>query len=125
MANPWKMRLGGVNLSAGDAGDSEEVPEELPFRMLVCGDFSGKRANPPALESRKPVFVDRDNFEELQARMAPQVTVPWEGDQNLTITFKEIEDFEPDRLLNRLGVFEDLRTLLEDVGKPSSFDKAA
>jgi type VI secretion system protein ImpC len=126
MTSPFNMRFGGVNLTSGASGDSAEMPPETPFRLLVSGDFRGNRGKAPPLEQRKPITVDRDNFDDVMAKMAPSVTLPNPaGGGDLSIAFRELDDFEPDRLFKSLAVFEELDTLKAQLAKPSSFEKAA
>lgn len=95
-----------------------EQGDDEPFRLAVLADFSGGAERRP-VSQRKPLFVDRDNFEEILAKLRPTVDLP--AGQ---ITFMEMEDFHPDVIYDRLTVFEalrDLRTRLED---PSTFKQA-
>ncbi len=46
--------------ATGDA--KEEV--ELPLKLLIMGDFTGKPDDRP-LEERDPVNIDKDNFNEV------------------------------------------------------------
>ena len=48
--------------ATGDA--KEEV--ELPLKFLVMGDFTGA-ADERAVEDRKPVSIDKDNFDDVLA----------------------------------------------------------
>ena len=45
---------------------------ETPFRILVTGNFSGGVGN-----YRRPIEIDRDNFEEVMERVAPAVALPF------------------------------------------------
>jgi type VI secretion system protein ImpC len=88
------------------AEEAEEVPVAVPdgpFRILVVGNFSGG-----ASRIRKPVAVDRDNFDEVLALLAPEVSLEFAGTR-LAIRFNELDDFHPDRLFRRLAPFEALR----------------
>jgi type VI secretion system ImpB/VipA family protein len=80
MAKSWSLRVGTINLTAGIAtgGAPESVPPEPPFRIVVMGDFSGRArpAGQPPLSQRKALRVDRDNLEEVLARLAPAVQAP-------------------------------------------------
>ena len=49
------------------------VVEEPPFRMLVLGDWSGDSPKKDIAE-RRPIEVDRDNFDELIRRLAQNST---------------------------------------------------
>ena len=54
-----------------EIGDAQEV-KELPFVVGVLGDFSGDPTEPlQPLKDRKFVQIDRDNFNEVMARMTP------------------------------------------------------
>ena len=126
MASPFNLRFGGVNLTSGEQGDSAEMPPETPFRLLICGNLGGSRPNVRPLDQRKPIEIDRDNFDEVLAKMAPGVTLPAAANgADLTISFRELDDFEPDSLFKRLPVFDELRSLQDDVAKPSTFPQAA
>src|ERR1035438_8753624 len=59
-----------VNPSARSA--AAVVEPESPFRILLLGDFSGKGAPTGKPTARwNPVEIDRDNFEEVLAGVAP------------------------------------------------------
>jgi len=48
------------------------VEKELPFVVGVLGDFSGDPAEPlKPLNERKFIQIDRDNFDDVMARMTP------------------------------------------------------
>ena len=97
MATPFNMCFGGVNLTSGAAGDSAEIPPETPFRLLVSGNFRGNRQQAAPLTQRKPLVIDRDNFDDVMAKMAPSVTLPNPaGGADLTMAFRELDDFEPE-----------------------------
>src|SRR5207249_2934680 len=107
-------------------GDATEIPPETPFRMLVCGNLRGNRANPVPFHQRRPIVIDRDNFDEVLAKLAPSVTLPNHANgADLTITFSALDDFEPDRLFRNLAVFEDLRALQTQIDNPATFPQAA
>jgi type VI secretion system protein ImpC len=126
MTSPFNLRVGDVNLTSGDSGDSDERSPETPFRLLICGNLSGNRPNARLLEHRKPVEIDRDNFDEVLARIAPSVTIPDDANgTELTISFRELEEFEPDRLFRRLPVFDELRSLRDEIAQPATFPQAA
>src|SRR6266404_2228008 len=105
MTAPINLRFGGVNLSSGASGGSAEMPPETPFRLLVSGNLRGNRQQAVSLAQRKPIAIDRDNFDDVMAKMAPSVTLPNPaGGADLTIAFRELDDFEPDRLFKSLAV---------------------
>ena len=75
------------------------------MRLLILGDFRGHEgAERQPLARRQTLKVDLDTFDDVFARLAPRLRTP-EGD----ITFTQLDDFHPDRLYARLGVFATLR----------------
>lgn len=83
-----------------------------PFRIAVLGDFSGSGHRGAietgrALAERRPRRVDRDNFDAVLAQLAPQLVLPVAEDGGAAaIGFGELDDFHPDRLVERLPVFQ-------------------
>ncbi len=94
------------------------VQKELPFVVGVIGDFSGNPTEPlKPLRERKFIQIDRDNFNEVMARMTPGLTlkVPntLKGDgseMGVQLKFSSMEDFEPANVARQV---EPLRKLLE------------
>jgi type VI secretion system protein ImpB len=98
------------------------VERELPFVVGVLGDFSGNPTEPlRPLKDRKFVQIDRDNFNEILARMTPGLNIRVEntlkGDGSempVQLKFRSIEDFEPANIVNQV---EPLQKLLETRNK--------
>jgi type VI secretion system protein ImpB len=92
------------------------VIKELPFVVGVMGDFSGDPTKPlKPLRERKFVQIDRDNINDVMARMTPGLnlkvdnTLKDDGSQmSVELKFKSMEDFEPAQLVDQV---EPLRTL--------------
>lgn len=127
MAKPFDF--GAVNVSAGDDDSNARRREEVPFAMLVLGDFSG-RANralrePRNISVRPPIEVDRDNFDDVLSRLAPELRLPLGDNGKIHLNFSELEDFHPDRLFERVAAFETLRTFRKRLSDPATFDDAA
>src|SRR6266480_6746050 len=56
------------------------VEKELPFIVGVLGDFSGNPTQPlKPLKDRKFIQIDRDNFNEVMARMTPGLNLKVEN----------------------------------------------
>jgi type VI secretion system protein ImpB len=99
--------------STGDA--KEEV--ELPLKMLFLGDYTG-RPDPRPLEDRKPINVDKDNFDQvlaeqnLEVNMAvPEVMSGTEGaSMNVALKFKKLSDFGPEAVAMQVP---ELRKMIE------------
>ena len=94
------------------------VEKELPFVVGVLGDFSGDPTQPLApLRDRKFVQIDRDNFNDVMARIAPglnlrvQNTLKDDGSEfAVNLAFKSLDDFEPAAVVQQV---EPLRKLME------------
>ncbi|MCA9131660.1 MAG: type VI secretion system contractile sheath large subunit [Planctomycetales bacterium] len=112
-------------------GAQEREPQQ-PLRMLVIGNFSGRSTTELAaaaspLAQRKIQRVDVDNFEDLLAQKKPRLMLPLgqPDELNLEIEFRELEDFHPDQLLERLAIFQQLRDLRQQLQNPQTFAEAA
>ncbi|MCX7122191.1 MAG: type VI secretion system contractile sheath small subunit [Gammaproteobacteria bacterium] len=109
-----KERVNIVYKSATNA--AEDV--ELPLKMLMMGDYTLQQDS-RALEDRKPVSIDKENFNEVLAahNINLNIQVPnrlQEGDQagdlNVKLEIKNIRDFEPDQVIEQIP---ELKKLLE------------
>src|SRR5688572_17337291 len=79
--------------------------DDEPMRLLVLGDFSGRPAGErPPLASRPTLQVDIDTVDQAMRRLAPRVTL-----SSGEIQFQQLDDFHPDRLFERLELFQALR----------------
>ena len=102
--------------ATGDA--QEEV--ELPLKLLVMGDFTGKPDDRP-LEEREPINIDKDNFDEvLKAQgIGLNVTVPnkisGEPDDEMSVklTFESMKDFNPEEIAKKVPELNKLLELRE------------
>ena len=55
-----------VNITYRPASEGAQEDVELPFKILVLGDFTGRDDDRP-IEERPPISVDKDNFEKVMA----------------------------------------------------------
>lgn len=100
-----------------EIGDAIEM-KELPFVVGVMGDFSGKSlAEMPRVKDRKFVEIDRDNFNQVMAKMKPKIAMRVDNklaDNNtqlaVELEFKTMDDFHPDELVQQVPA---LRKLIE------------
>ena len=101
-----------------------QVQRELPFVVGVMGDFSGDPTQPlKPLSARKFVQIDRDNFDDVMARIAPGLklrvanTLAGDGSEMaVELSFKSMEDFEPGRVAQQVPA---LKALIETRNKLS------
>jgi len=96
--------------------------KELPFVMGVMGDYSGDNTkNKKPLKDRKFSQIDRDNFNEIMGKTAPQldmkVSNTLENDSSemsVSLDFKHMDDFEPHKIVEQV---EPLKKLMETRDK--------
>jgi len=105
-------------------GATEE--KEIPFVMGVMGDYSGDNTKgKKSIKDRKFTQVDRDNFNDAMAKIAPstdlKVENTLEGDGSelaVNLDFKKLEDFEPQNIVNKVDPLKklmDTRNKLRDL----------
>jgi type VI secretion system protein ImpB len=106
-----------VNIVYKPATGNMQEQVELPLKVLMMGDFTGREDNRP-LEERAPINVDKMNFTEVMAQQELQVSLSVadklsnEKDANLAVAlqFKSLADFTPESIVNQVP---ELRKLLE------------
>ena len=95
------------------------VKKELPFVVGIMADLSGTTDDEKAAAAANPlnkrtfVEIDRDNFDDIMASIAPKVK-----NNGGAITFKSIEDFNPTKIIEQddaLKVLFEQRQRLSDL----------
>ncbi len=89
-------------------GDAQEE-KELPLKLLMVGDFTGQ-ADGRALEDRKPVNVDKDNFNDVMRGMnlkasyqaADKLSEKEGGEINVNLKFSSLKDMEPEAVAKQV-----------------------
>lgn len=108
-------------------GDAKEE-KELPLKFLVMGDFTG-RPDDRTLEDRKPINVDKDNFNDVMRGMNLQASFGVadklsgkEGSEiPVNLKFSTLKDMEPEavaRQVPELNKLLDLREALTALKGP-------
>jgi len=119
-----------------EIGDAIEL-KEIPFVMGILADLSGSPSEPlPKLKERRFVEITPDNFDSVLESMKPRVAFsvenrltddPDAGKLPVDISFRSMEDFEPDRVamqVKPLRELLELRTRLSDlIGSLQGNDK--
>jgi type VI secretion system protein ImpB len=98
------------------------VEKELPFVVGVLADFSCDPTEPlKPLRDRKFIQIDRDNFDQVLARMTPglRLRVPNAlaedgSEMPVELKFSSLEDFEPGKIAQQVPA---LRKLLDARNK--------
>jgi type VI secretion system protein ImpB len=99
-------------------GQQAEV--ELPLRLVVVGDFTGK-PDATSIEERKLLSVDKNTFstvmEEagLEQNFITENVMTGEGETDLKVAlkFKSLQDFEPDSIVNQVPELKKMMELRE------------
>lgn len=107
---------------------ANEIPEDPPFHILFLGDYSGRESRSDVgAPKRRPVFIDRDNFDEVISRLGVGLKLDLNGEETdfINLEFNELEDFHPDRIFRSLPLFSELRDLRKRLLEPDSFEQAA
>lgn len=117
-----RIRKPRVHISYEVETEGATVERELPFVMGVLGDFAGDPTEPlkPVAE-RKFVQIDRDNFNDVMARIAPGLnlkvdnTLADDGSQmSVSLKFRSIDDFDPQNVAQQVPA---LKAMLETRAK--------
>ncbi len=106
-----------VNITyKAQVGNAQEETE-LPLKILMVGDYTGRPDDTP-LEERKPISIDKENFNEVMAKqdLKADVQVPdklsseKDASLSLKLQFRSLNDFTPEGLVNQVP---ELKKLLE------------
>jgi type VI secretion system protein ImpB len=117
-----RVRKPRVHITYEVETEGAAIERELPFVVGVMGDFAGDPTEPlKPLAERKFVQIDRDNFNDVMARIQPGLnikvdnTLAGDGSQiALNLKFRSIEDFEPTKVAEQVPA---LKALLETRAK--------
>jgi len=106
--------------------DGAQVERELPFIVGVMGDFSGNPTAPlRPFKERKFVQIDRDNFNDVMTRIAPELNIRVDNkiaddgsEMAVQLKFKSMDDFEPGQIAQQVPALKkllDTRNQLRDL----------
>jgi len=117
-----RVRKPRVHITYEVETEGAEILRELPFVVGIMGDFSGDPTEPlRPLSERKFIQIDRDNFNEVMARMTPGLNIRVANkladdgsEMAVALKFNSIEDFEPGRVAEQVPA---LKALLETRNK--------
>jgi type VI secretion system protein ImpB len=117
-----RVRKPRVHITYEVETEGAQVERELPFVVGVMGDFSGDPTQPlRPMGERKFIQIDRDNFNDVMARMTPGVklkvdnTLAGDGSQMaVDLKFNSMDDFEPAKIVDQVPA---LKALMETRNK--------
>ena len=97
-----------------NTGDqSEDV--ELPLKLLMIGDYTGKEGE-DVLEERIPVNINKENFNDVMKHLDLSIdlnvpdTLSQEGEMPVRIEIKAMKDFSPECIAQQVP---ELNSMLE------------
>lgn len=107
-----------VNITYKPASGDAQSSVELPFKMLMVADFTGRRDERP-IEERAPLSVDKDNFAQVMAeqKLAVQATVPNRlsdepsAELAINMQIRGLADFTPDGVAAQIPELQQLLAL--------------
>ena len=119
-----------VNIVYKPATGDVQEEVELPLKLMVLGDFTGKE-DPRTLEDRTPVSVDKDNFNDVMKGqgLSLDLVVPNKLDNDpeaqlkVNLKLESIADFAPDAIVKQipeLARLIELREALKALKGPLS-----
>ncbi|AKT38905.1 type VI secretion system contractile sheath small subunit [Chondromyces crocatus] len=123
-----------VNITYKPATGNAKEDVELPLKLLMLGDYTG-RPDPRPLEDRKPINVDKDNFQKVMSEQKLSLTTNVKNrlsdneDDELTVNlkFRRLGDMEPEAIANQVPELKkllDLRAALTALKGPLGNEKA-
>jgi type VI secretion system protein ImpB len=113
-----RVRKPRVHITYDVETEGAEIQRELPFVVGIMGDFSGDPTTAlKPLQDRKFTQIDRDNFNDVMANMAPGLklkvynTLAADGTQMaVDLKFSSMDDFDPVNVVKQVPA---LAALLE------------
>jgi type VI secretion system protein ImpB len=117
-----RVRKPRVHITYEVETEGAQILRELPFVVGIMGDFAGDPTEPlKPLAERKFVQIDRDNFNDVMARIQPGLnikvdnTLAGDGSQmSVNLKFRSLDDFEPAKVAEQVPA---LKAMLETRAK--------
>lgn len=106
-----------VNITYKPATGDQQEEVELPLRIMMMGDYTGKSDETP-LEERKPINIDKDNFTDVMSEMdlsldlnvADKLSGEDGAEMPVHLKFKNLKDFTPEGIAEQVP---ELRQLMQ------------
>jgi len=109
-----------INIKYVPATGDQQEEVELPLKMVVMGDFTG-RADETPVEERSTVSIDKNNFNDVLREMDLERTIEVqntlsddpEATLSMSLDFKTLKDFDPDAIAQKVPELKNLVDLRE------------
>ena len=113
-----RVRKPRVHITYDVETEGAQIQRELPFVVGIMGDFSGDPTAPlKPLADRKFTQIDRDNFNDVMASMAPGLKLKVDNkladdgtQMAVDLKFSSMDDFDPGKIMQQV---EPLRKMQE------------
>ncbi|MGK3961382.1 type VI secretion system contractile sheath small subunit [Sorangium sp. So ce136] len=123
-----------VNITYKPATGNAKEDVELPLKLLMLGDYT-QRPDPRPLEDRKPINVDKDNFQKVMSEQKLALSfnvkdvLSEKENSELTVNlkFRRLSDMEPEAIATQVPELKkllDLRAALTALKGPLGNEKA-
>ena len=123
-----------VNITYKPASGNAKEEVELPLKLLMIGDYT-QRPDPRPVEDRKPINVDKDNFQKVMAEqklalsfgVKDRLSEAGGGELSVNLKFRRLSDMEPEAIANQVPELKqllDLRAALTALKGPLGNEKA-
>jgi len=109
-----------VNIVYKPATGGAQAEVELPLKLMVMGDFT-QRSDDTPLEERKPVRIDKDNFNDvlgqhklnLSMNVADKLSGREKEELAVNLKFDSLKDFTPAEVAKQVPELQKLLQLRE------------
>lgn len=126
-----KAREARVNIAIADKLKGGAEPE-LPFRVLVMGDYTGKEDG-RTMEEREPLDINKSNFDSvmqsfnLSLDVSAENRLGGEGELPVSLRFGTLKDFRPESIARQVPELKNLLELRDAMKalRPKMGNKAA
>ena len=126
MARPFDF--GQINLTANGEFPDSSPDRDVPFRIVILSDLGGSfrhQRGTQNIANCRVLEINRDNFEEVFAKLAVTINLSSDLNAPLQLRFAEMDDFHPDRIFQRATMFAQLREMRARVADPDTFPAVA
>jgi type VI secretion system protein ImpB len=109
-----------INIKYSPATGDAQEEVELPLKMMMMGDYT-LRADDTPLEDRKPINVDKDNFNKvmegqnlsLDVLVDNKLSDEPDAEMSMNLQFKSLKDFEPENIVKQVPELNQLLDMRE------------
>lgn len=106
-----------VNIVYKSDTGGAQAEVELPLKILMVGDYTGRKDDRP-VEERAPINIDKSNFNEVMSKqnlgldinVADKLSSEKGAEMSVALKFSTLADFTPEGIVNQVP---QLKQLLE------------